>query len=145
MNPHELLKKLSRNLPTGQLLFFCNYLNLHISLSLFKLRVSTRVTSKWINQANYLYRTSISRTTTHPQYCNLIHIKSPIINLLCSFTKLSFPISTLNVRAYFPAISGKLLHTNMQKTLRTTQSLFNNWGKIKAKRYENSSLFYAKL
>jgi len=33
----------------------------------------------------------------------------------------------------------------MQKTLRTTHNLFNNWGKIKAKQSENSSFSYAKL
>jgi len=53
--------------------------------------------------------------------------------------KLSFPISTFNVHTYFFAISEKRLHENMQKTLRTTLNLFNNWGKIKAKRSENSS------
>jgi len=46
--------------------------------------------------------------------------------------KLSFPISTFNAHAYFFAISEKLLHEKMQKTLRTTQNLFNNRGKIKA-------------
>jgi len=45
--------------------------------------------------------------------------------------KLSFPISTFYAHTYFFAISEKLLHENMQKTLRTTQNLFNNWGKSK--------------
>jgi len=39
--------------------------------------------------------------------------------------KLSFAISPFNVHAYFFAISEKLLHEIMQKTLRTTQNLFN--------------------
>jgi len=43
--------------------------------------------------------------------------------------KLSFPVSTFNTHTYFFAISEKLLHKNMQKTLRTTQNLFNIWGK----------------
>jgi len=51
----------------GLLLSFCDDLNLHISVGLFKLRVATKVTSKRISQANYFYRTSISRTSTHPQ------------------------------------------------------------------------------
>jgi len=38
----------------------------------------TKETSKRISQANYFYRTSISRTTTHPHYWNLIHFKSII-------------------------------------------------------------------
>jgi len=59
--------------------------------------------------------------------------------------KLSFPISTFNAHTYFFAISKKRLHENMQKTLRITQNLFNNWGKIKAKRSENRSFHYAKL
>jgi len=59
--------------------------------------------------------------------------------------KLSFLISTFNAHKYFFAISKKLLHENMQKTLRTTQNLFNNWGQIKAKRLENRSFSYAKL
>jgi len=46
--------------------------------------------------------------------------------------KLSFPISTFNAHTYFFAISEKLLHENMQKTLRTTHNLFNNRGKSKA-------------
>jgi len=33
----------------------------------------------------------------------------------------------------------------MQKMLRTAINLFNNWGKIKSKRSENSSFSYAKL
>jgi len=45
--------------------------------------------------------------------------------------KLSFPVSTFNAHAYFFAISGKRLHESMQKTLRTTQNLFNNRGKSK--------------
>jgi len=32
-----------------------------------------------------------------------------------------FPISAFNAHAYFFAISGKLLHENMQETQRTTQ------------------------
>jgi len=59
---------LSRNLPTGQLLCFCDDLNMHISAGLFKLQVPTKVTSKRISQANYIYRTSISRASTHPQF-----------------------------------------------------------------------------
>ena len=105
---------------------------MHISLSLFKLRVTTKVKnwSKRSNQAKYFYRTSISRTTTHSlQYWNLIHIKYPIINFFYSIMKLSFPVSTFNTHTYFFAISEKLLHKNMQKTLRTTQNLFNIWGK----------------
>jgi len=35
--------------------------------------------------------------------------------------KLSFPINTFNANAYFFAISEKLLHENMQKTLRSPQ------------------------
>jgi len=45
--------------------------------------------------------------------------------------KLSLPVSTFNAHTYFFAISEKLLHKNMQKTLRTTHNLFNNWGKSK--------------
>jgi len=45
--------------------------------------------------------------------------------------KLRFPVSTFNAHMYFFAISEKLLHENMQKTLITTQNLFNNWGKSK--------------
>jgi len=56
-------------------------------------------------------------------------MKSSIINLFYSIMKLSFPISTFNDHVYFCVISEKLLHENMQKTLRTTQNLFNNWGK----------------
>jgi len=52
--------------------------------------------------------------------------------------KLSFPISTFNAHTYFFAISEKRLHENMQKTLRTTHNLFNNWGNNKARRSENS-------
>jgi len=59
---------LSRNLPTSLRLCFCDNLNLHISVGLFKLRVPTKVTRKRISQANYFYRTSISRASTHPQY-----------------------------------------------------------------------------
>jgi len=44
--------------------------------------------------------------------------------------KLSFPISTFNAHTYFFARSEKLLHENEQKTLRTTQNWFNNWGKM---------------
>jgi len=33
----------------------------------------------------------------------------------------------------------------MQKTLRTTNNLFNNWGKIKVNWSGNSSFSYAKL
>jgi len=40
--------------------------------------------------------------------------------------KLSFPVSTFNAHMYFFAISEKRFHENMQKTLRTTQNLFNN-------------------
>jgi len=56
--------------------------------------------------------------------------------------KLRFPVSTFNAHAYFCAISEKRLHENMQKILRTTQNLFNNWGKIKAKRSENRYFSY---
>jgi len=45
---------------------------------------------------------------------------------LYSFTKLSFLISAFNAHTYFFAISEKVLHENMRKTLRTTQNLFNN-------------------
>jgi len=45
--------------------------------------------------------------------------------------KLSFSISTFNALAYLFAISEKLFHENMQKILRTTHNLFNNWGKSK--------------
>jgi len=45
--------------------------------------------------------------------------------------KLIFPVSTFNAHTYFFAISEKLLHENVQKTLRTTQNLFSNWGKSK--------------
>jgi len=45
--------------------------------------------------------------------------------------KLSFPVSTFNAHTYFFAISEKLLHENMYKTLRTTHNLFNNWRKSK--------------
>jgi len=41
--------------------------------------------------------------------------------------KLSFPISTFNAHTYFFVISEKHLRENMQKTLRTTKNLFNNW------------------
>jgi len=49
-----------------------------------------------------------------------------------------FALPPADAHAYFFAIAEKLLHENMQKTLRTTHNLFNNWGKIKAKRSENS-------
>jgi len=88
--------------------------NLHISVGLFKLRVPTKVTSKRISQANYFYRTSISRTTTHPQYWNLIHIKSIII-FFCSFMKLIFSVSIFNAHEHFFAVSEKRLHENPQK------------------------------
>jgi len=39
---------------------------------------------------------------------------------------LSFPMSTFNGHTYLFAISEKRLHENTQKTLRTTQNLFNN-------------------
>jgi len=52
----------------ASVLSFCDDVNLHIAAGLFKLRVSIKVTSKRISQANYFYRTSISRITTHPQY-----------------------------------------------------------------------------
>jgi len=45
--------------------------------------------------------------------------------------KLNFRIRTFNVHTYFCAISEKPLYENMQKTLRTTQNLFNNLGKSK--------------
>jgi len=35
--------------------------------------------------------------------------------------KLSFPISTFNAHTYVFVISEKLLHENIQETLRTTQ------------------------
>jgi len=116
---------------TGLLLSFCDDLNLHISAGLFKLRVPTKVTSKRIIQANYFYRTLISRTTTHPQYWNLILIKYPSINLFYVIMELCIPVSTFNALTYFCAIYEKLLHENMQRTLRTTQNLFKNWGKSK--------------
>ena len=81
---------------TGLLLSFCDDLNLHISAGLFKLRVPTKVTSKRIIQANYFYRTLISRTTTHPQYWNLILIKYPSINLFYVIMELCIPVSTFN-------------------------------------------------
>jgi len=37
--------------------------------------------------------------------------------------KLCFPISTFNAHAHFFAISEKLLHENMQKTLRIAQNM----------------------
>jgi len=40
--------------------------------------------------------------------------------------KLNFAISTFNVHTYYFARSEKLLHENKQKTLRTTNNLFNN-------------------
>jgi len=43
--------------------------------------------------------------------------------------KLSFPVSIFNAHIYFFAISEKRLHENLQKAPRTTQNLFNNWGK----------------
>jgi len=52
----------------GLLISFCYNLNLPKSVGLFQLRVPTKVTSKRISQANYFYRTSISRASTHPQY-----------------------------------------------------------------------------
>jgi len=55
--------------------------------------------------------------------------------------KLSFPISTFNVHAYFFAISEKRLHENMQKTRRITQTLLNNWGKIKPSNADASKCF----
>jgi len=39
--------------------------------------------------------------------------------------KFSFSISTFNEHAYFFAISKKILHENMQRTLRTTKNVFN--------------------
>jgi len=48
-------------------------------VGLFKLRLPTNMTSKRISQADYFYTTSISRTTTHPQCWNLVHIEHPII------------------------------------------------------------------
>jgi len=45
--------------------------------------------------------------------------------------KLSFSVSTFNAHTHLFAISENLFHQNMQKTLRTTQRLFNNWGKSK--------------
>jgi len=58
-------------------------------------------------------------------------MKYPIINVFSSIMKLSFPVSTFNTHGYFFAISEKRLHENTQKTLRTTQNLFHNWGKSK--------------
>jgi len=55
--------------------------------------------------------------------------------------KLSLPISTFNAHPYLIAISEKRLHESMQKTLRP-HNLFSNWGKIKAKQSESSSLSY---
>jgi len=123
--PLHFLK--SRIATAGLLLSFCDDLNLRKSVGLLKLRVPTKVTSKLISQANYFYRTSISRASTHLQYWNLIHIKYPIINFFYSFMKLSVPISTFNAHTYFLARSEKLLHENKQKTPRTTKNLFNNW------------------
>jgi len=40
--------------------------------------------------------------------------------------KLGFPISTFNAHTYFVARSEKRLHENKQKTLITTNNLFNN-------------------
>jgi len=45
--------------------------------------------------------------------------------------KLSFLVGTFNAHTYFFARSEKLSHENMQKILRTTQNLFNKWGKSK--------------
>jgi len=45
--------------------------------------------------------------------------------------KLGFPISIFNAHTYFFAISEKVSHENMQKTLRITHNLFNKWGKSK--------------
>jgi len=89
----------------------------------------TKVTSKRISQANYFYRKSISRTTTHPLFWNLIHIKYPVINFFYSIMKLSFPVSTFNAHTYVFAISEKLCMKICKKTLRTTKNLFNKWGK----------------
>jgi len=50
---------------------------------------------------------------------------------LLNIMKLSFPVSTFNAHTYFCAISEKLSHENMQKIPRTTQNLFNKWGKSK--------------
>jgi len=70
LKPRDLITvKAFEESAAGSAFIFCIDLNLHISVvGLFKLRVSTKVTSKRISQANYFYRTSISRTTTHPQY-----------------------------------------------------------------------------
>ena len=95
------------------------------------MRVLTRVTSKGISQASYFYRTSISRTTMHPQYWNLMHIKYPIINFFYTFMKLSFPISACNTHTYFFATSENLLYENMQKTPRTTQNYLTTEEKSK--------------
>jgi len=40
--------------------------------------------------------------------------------------EIKFPYSAFNAHTYFFAISEKLLHENMQKTLRSTHNLFNN-------------------
>jgi len=55
--------------------------------------------------------------------------------------KLSFPVGTFNAHAYLFTLSEKLLPENMQKTL----GPHNVWGKIKATRSENHSLFYCML
>jgi len=47
--------------------------------------------------------------------------------------KLSFPVSTFNVHAYFLQYLKNVCMKACKKTWRTTQSLFNNCGKIKAK------------
>jgi len=115
----------------GSAFIFLRWFKVAQSVGLFKLRLLTKVASKRTNQANYFYRTSISRTTTHPQYWYLIHIKSLIINFFYSIMKVSLPISTFNDHAYFFATSEKLLHENMHKTLRTTQNVFSNGRKSK--------------
>jgi len=48
------------------------------------------------------------------------------MNFFYSIMKFSFPVSTFNAHTYFFAISEKLLHENMYKTLATTHNLFTN-------------------
>jgi len=88
-----------------------------------KSRVPTKVTSKRISQANYFYRTMISRACTHPQNWNLIDIKYPITNLFYSFIKLSFPLSAFNAHTNFLTKSEKRFHENKQKLCELFQQL----------------------
>jgi len=99
---------------------FCDDLNLHKSVGMLKLRVPTKMTSKRISQANF---TCLYASTVLEAYSYKISFHKFLLFLM----KLSFPISTFNAHTYVFAKFAKYLHENMQKTLRTTQNLFNNW------------------